>query len=252
MSFYYYYPMSLQGTGQTWYFMVSAPMAEVLEEAQSISMLTLIICIGVLLSSLLLIFIVVRITIRPLGILADIAKVIAGGDLHVAIRDESFGGEMKELSTSLKEMIASLLMNIDKAEAMSLDAQEQTKKAQAAMAEAEKARLAAENAKREGMLAAADQLENVVNIISSASEELSAQIEQSERGSSEQAARVAETATAMEEMNSTVMEVARNASAASDISGETRDGAENGARIVQGAVTAIQNVQEVSMALKAI
>ena len=111
-------------------------------------------------------------------------------------------------------------------------------------------RLAAENAKKEGMLAAADQLEDVVHILSSASTELSAQIEQSERGAAEQADRVAETATAMDEMNSTVMEVARNASAASDASAQTHFKAEEGAQIVREAVKGILDVQQVSLALK--
>lgn len=250
MSFYYYFPITLRNTGQTWYFMVSAPMNEVLEEARMISALTVGICAAVLACSLLLIFIVVRITVRPLGVLAEVAKVIAGGDLRVSIRDEGFGGEMKELSSSLKEMIASLITNIERAEAMSKDAREQASKAQEAMAEAEKARAAAENAKREGMLAAAGQLEDVVGIISSASENLSAQIGQSERGAAEQADRVGETATAMDEMNSTVLEVARNAGAASDISAETRSSAEKGSAIVQRAVDGIQSVQRVSLLLK--
>ena len=88
----------------------------------------------------------------------------------------------------------------------------------------EAAQQKAESAKREGMLDAAQKLEGVVEIISAASEKLSSQIEQSAHGSSEQAAMLDETATAMEEMNSTVLEVAKNAGKASDGAAATRAG----------------------------
>ena len=105
-------------------------------------------------------------------------------------------------------------------------------------------------AKRDGMLVVAERLEEVSNVVSSASTELAAQIEQSERGAAEQAARVTETATAMEEMNSTVLEVARNAGNASEVSASTREKAEHGAAEVQEVVGSIQGVQEASVALK--
>ncbi len=249
-SFFYYYPIHFSQSGQTWYFMVSAPLAEVLASAVSISHMTLIFCGVVLVLAFALIFIVVRFSVRPLGALAGVAREIAGGNLRAPIEDERFGGEVRELSSALKNMIASLLETLDRAEALSADARAQTLKAEEATREADAARQAAERAKRDGMLAAAGQLEDVVNIISAASEELSAQIEQSERGSAEQAARVGETATAMNEMNSTVTEVARNSSQASEISAQTRARAEEGARVVQDAVAGIQSVQAVSLALK--
>ncbi len=250
MSFYYYEPLHFDGTGQTWYFCVSAPLDEVLAEAASIRLMTMVFSAAVLLLALLVIFLVVRASVKPLGVLAGAAKEIAGGNLRVEIKDETFGGEVKELSSALKEMIASLLRNIAEAEQLSADAKAQAEKAQEATREAETMRHAAENAKREGMLAAAGRLEDVVSIISSASNQLSAQIEESERGSQEQASRVGETATAMEEMNSTVLEVARNAGAAADASARTKIQAEEGAVIVREAVSGIQNVQEVSLALK--
>ena len=129
-------------------------------------------------------------------------------------------------------------------------AQKATEEARLATQEAEAARRAAENAKREGMLAAAERLEGIVNIVSSASEQLSAQIEQSERGAAEQAARVAETATAMEEMNSTVLEVARNAGTAADVSTRTREMAATGSSVVNTAAQSIQTLQQQSLGLK--
>ena len=249
-SIYYYFPIKFELTGQTWYFCVSAPLAEVLDEANAISQMTIIISVVALLLLIPVCALVVRKSVRPLGILADAADEIAGGNLNVVINDQKFGGEVLDLSKAFKAMIASLLENINKAEQMSADAQAQAKRAEEAMHEAEAMRLAAENAKREGMLAAAERLQDVVSVVSSASEQLSAQIEESERGSQEQADRVAETATAMEEMNSTVLEVARSAGSAADGATHSKMKAEEGARIVRIAVEGIQNVQEVSLALK--
>ena len=251
LCFFYYSPIPLTLTGQTWYLVVCAPLNEVLADVAVIRSITIGISAGVLLLAMFVIFIVVRVSVKPLGYLADTAKEISKGNLDVQINDASFGGEIKELSTSLKEMITSLVENIDKAEAMSADAKEQAEKAQIAMREAEAAQKAAEGAKREGMLAAAAQLEDVVAIVSSASEQLSAQISHSEKGAAAQAASVAETATAMEEMNSTVLEVAQSASVASAVTNDTREKADQGSKVVQRAVESIQDVQEVAYAMKA-
>ena len=249
-SLYYYYPIYFQDTQQTWYMGVSAPEEEVYAEVDSIRTVTLVISLIVLALCLLLIVFIARITVAPLSVLADVSKEIAAGNLKVAIRDENFGGEVLDLSRSLKEMIASLLQHISKAEQMSRDAMERTEEAREAMRDAEEARRAAESARREGMLTAAGRLESVAGVVSAASRELSAKIAASEQGSAQQATLVGDTATAMEEMNSTVLGVARNAAIASDLSLETRNKAEEGAVIVQQAVSGIQNVQTVSMALK--
>ena len=249
-TFYYYYPVTFSTSGQTWFLCIAVPAEEFLAEARHISHIAIIISAAALLLSLLVVFLVVRSSVKPLSVLADAARDIAGGDLKVIIRDDSFGGEVKELSQAIRNMVISLLDTINRAEQLSLDAQAQTKISQEATKEAEAMRVAAENAKREGMLDAARRLEEIVGIIAGASESLSAQVEHSERSSQEQSARLSETVTAMEEMNRTVAEVARNASVASSVSANTKAKAEEGASIVLQAVRGIQNVQDVSNVLK--
>ena len=113
-------------------------------------------------------------------------------------------------------MVAALKQNISEARQKSEQAQKATEEATAAMSRAEEAARRAENAKREGMLAAADRLEGmVVKLSAPASTELSAQIEQSDRELPNPPKRLQEAATAMNEMNATVQEVARNAGSAS-------------------------------------
>ena len=97
--------------------------------------------------------------------------------------------------------------------------------------------------------AAAD-AEQISQSLSSAAEELSAQIEQSNRGAMEQRDRVAETSTAMEEMNATVLEVAKNAGLAAEDADSARDKAENGSRLVQQMIESAEGVREQADALK--
>ena len=147
-------------------------------------------------------------------------------------------------------MLEGLRRLFAESEQKTAEAKAAAEQAAQAAAEANQARSEAENARRDGMLAAARQLETVVEIVSSASAELSAQIEESEHGAERQAARMAETATAMEEMNATVLEVARNAGAAAEVSDAARQRAEAGAVVVEKAVTGIRKVREQSLSLK--
>ena len=101
-----------------------------------------------------------------------------------------------------------------------------------------------------GIVQAAERIEGVVEVITSASEELSAQVEQASRGADEQAQRVGETATAMEEMNATVLEVAKNAGNAAATSGQAKTQAEEGAAVVARVIAGIGEVQRLSLGLK--
>jgi methyl-accepting chemotaxis protein len=86
--------------------------------------------------------------------------------------------------------------------------------------------------------------------LSSASAELSAQVEQVSQGAEIQRDRIGETATAMEQMNATVLEVARNASSASESSGKARAEADQGAAVVEEAVRAIGQVHQSAMQMQ--
>ncbi len=94
------------------------------------------------------------------------------------------------------------------------------------------------------------ELEQVATIASSASEQLSAQIELSENGAQDQADRVATTATALEEMNATVLEIARNAGTTSDSASNVRSEASAGSESMQECVKAMHEVKEESLKLQ--
>jgi methyl-accepting chemotaxis protein len=75
---------------------------------------------------------------------------------------------------------------------------------------------------------AAGDANDVSSMVSSSAEELAAQVEQSNHGAEQQQQRTGEVAAAMEEMNATVLEVARNADNAAEMAEQVRDHAQRG------------------------
>ena len=96
----------------------------------------------------------------------------------------------------------------------------------------------------------ANQATDISNRMAAASEQLSAQVDEVSHGTDVQRDRAASTATAMEEMNATVMEVARSASDASQQAESTRGKAEEGFHLVHQVVTAIEEVNTAAMEMQ--
>ncbi len=105
-------------------------------------------------------------------------------------------------------------------------------------------------AKQATMLQVARDASEISDRVAAASEELAAQVEQISRGAEVQRSRVESTASAMTEMNSTVLEVARNAGQASEQSDGTRQKAEEGADLVNKVVSSINAVNTVAVTLQ--
>ena len=208
----------------------------------------IILIVAAILIAVILTLLLVRNTIRQLGKdpgeLNGIAHRVVEGDYNI---DD--GGKKLGVYGAIVEMVNALKQHIENARRESENAREQSAKAQEAMAQAEAASQEAQ-AKTEAMLVAADKLEQVGSVVSSASTELSAQIEQSDRGAAESAQRLSEAATAMNEMNATVQEVAKNAGSASAASADTKQKAEAGSQVVEKAVQSIGQVHQMSLELK--
>ncbi|WP_304085056.1 methyl-accepting chemotaxis protein [Maridesulfovibrio ferrireducens] len=100
------------------------------------------------------------------------------------------------------------------------------------------------------MLEVARQADEIADRVASSSEELSAQIEQVSQGAGVQQQRVSETATAMEEMNATVLEVAKNASLATEQSNKSKDKADEGAELVNRVVDSINQINDIARKLQ--
>ncbi|WP_316900981.1 methyl-accepting chemotaxis protein [Pseudodesulfovibrio indicus] len=93
------------------------------------------------------------------------------------------------------------------------------------------------------MLETATQADSVASMLSAASNELAAQVEQTTRGADRQKAMSAEVASAMEQMNATVLEIARNASEAARQAEQMRDNATHGGEVVMEVVDSIETLR---------
>ncbi|MGE4297476.1 MAG: methyl-accepting chemotaxis protein [Desulfovibrionaceae bacterium] len=186
----------------------------------------------------------------PMNQLVGFAAEVAAGDLNATVKDVGFKGEILRLKNSVESMVQSLKAKMGEAEEKSRQAEAEAERARKATEEADEARKMAESAKREGMLQAAEHLEGIVERLSSASEELSVQADEIHTGTDLQKQRLSETATSMEEMNATVLEVAQNAASASENADQAKHLAQDGESVVAQSMDAIKTVLDLAMELK--
>lgn len=215
----------------------------------AISLMTIGLIVAVLVGGLLA-WTLAHLITGPLRKSVDFAGMVAAGNLDRTL-DIHQKDEVGRLADALNSMVGTLSQRIRDAAAATEEAQRRQAEATRAMSEAEKARKEAEQAKRQGMLDAAARLESVVAGVSKASEELANQVRQASLGAQEQAARISETATAMEEMNSTVLEVARNAGTTAEASNQARDKAAAGSSEVQKVVAGMATINSGAEELRA-
>jgi len=103
--------------------------------------------------------------------------------------------------------------------------------------------------KQNTILRVAEHASIISDRVTTAAEELSAQVEQVSRGTELQRSRVESTASAITEMNSTVFAVARSAEQASGQSEQTKNKASDGSRLVNQVVQSIQLVNGITATL---
>ncbi|GAB6126406.1 methyl-accepting chemotaxis protein [Humidesulfovibrio idahonensis] len=204
---------------------------------------------GLVVALSVLVFLIVRMISRPIAKLSQMAGHIAGGDLN-ARTDEAFFGEMGTLQGAMEKMVVALRDKIGEAEKSTRLAEDEANVARAAVAEADEAKRQAAEATRAGLLQAAGKLRDVSQAISGATRELSARIDSSRQGSDLQKDRLNETATAMEEMNATVLTVAGNAGQAAEAADQAKQKAQDGADVVNNLVKAIKDVYAQAQGLK--
>ncbi len=177
------------------------------------------------------------------------AQAIASGKLDAELamtRKDDFG----RLGQSLRSMLEELKQKIRLSDEKTSLAESETVKANTAVREAEQATARAEASKTEGMRHAADMIAESVSVLSSTAQQLAGQVEAATQGARLQSQRAGETSVAMEEMNATVLEVARSASQAALTSEEARKQAEDGAKLVREAVKGIARVKAQAENLK--
>ena len=179
------------------------------------------------------------------GELQAVASRVAAGDYDI----NDAKGDNMGVYASIVAMVQALKTHIESAQRESQIAREQSAKANEALRQTEQANFEAQS-KTEALRIAAARLQEVAQVVNAATTRLAAHIEQSDKGAHEISGRLNEAASAMQQMNATVQEVAHNASVASQASTETRAKAEHGSEIVKRSLHSIDEVHKVSMELK--
>ena len=213
-----------------------------------LALVVILLCAGVMLiGGLLLSLFLGRSIVRPIWKLVAYAQEVSEGNLKDPTLKQK--DEVGQLAGTLGVMVNKLKKTIEKANMKAEEAYRKEEEANAARVSTESA-IREVKKKQKELQDVTFQLKGVVDVLSSASKEISIQIETSEKGATLQAKRINETATAMSEMSSSVLEVARNANVAAELSAEARTRAEEGSGIMNNAVESIYAVQKHSLMLK--
>ena len=200
-----------------------------------------------------------RTIIDRLAFLASHSQRIATGDMdacleiHERVDKRILGGRTDEI-TSLADALCTLVDNLKQkiieADQKTREAADEAARAGTCLAEAETAREAAGAARREGAAAAARTLEGVIARLGGACDALTGKVGEAKEGAQAQRASAAETSLAIGEMNSVVMEVAKNAGEAATTAAEARAKADEGSKTVLDLVSMIGAIREKAAALR--
>jgi len=186
--------------------------------------------------------------VSPLFRIRNYAQSVASGDL-----DASPEGQFSAELAVVKEAISAMVDNL---KAKMLEAAHQKDEAEAAKGKAEVAMDEAQQqeAKAGELLSKMQRIAGEASLIAeqvtSAADELSSQADQVSSGAEVQRERTTQTATAMEEMNATVLEVAQNSASSASSAQNAKDQAQEGATVVREASSAIREVYELTTTLK--
>lgn len=183
--------VSMTTTVNGWRIASVVEMAEVQESADAAIKLILMVSLALLVVLLIGAVLISRSVCNPLERIMRATRDIAQGKLDGLPEERQFSGELLALYRNLMDMVHQLLDWHEKARAETAEAQRLAAEAGEARKRAVEASRKAELARREGMLAAAAQLEQVVSVISTASDELAHNVEASSRSASHSADRLA-------------------------------------------------------------
>ena len=241
-----YAPIKVGKTAYPWSIALVIPMDKVKAQANTIAHNGMIISAVSIVILLAILFILASLISKPILKTAAYTCKVAEGNLDAEL-DINQADEIGSMADSLRSMVGELKNTILKTEDETRKAEEESAKAREATAEAEKARAKADMARTEGLHHAAGRVEMVLERVVSASEQMSVQSSQLLSGAEVQSDRITSTATAMEEMNATVLEIARNAADAAEASNGAQDKAKDGASVVDQSKNALsQTVSQVN------
>ena len=191
----------------------------------------------------LLAFLVIRSIGRPLGRMVAAVQAVARGELDTAFDSRTNTREIRILDANLAAMVGKLRDSLAESAARGREAEESQRRTEEALAQAREQEAAVQRLLSD-MREVAAGAQDFVRVMAGVCDDLSARVRDALAGAEEQSRRSGEVATATGQMNSTVLEVARNAGDAAEQAHETRERCRQGQDVVAGSVAAIGRVRE--------
>lgn len=185
----------------------------------------------------------------PLKESVDFASALAAGQLENTLQSRR-RDELGILAAALNSMVTTLRQKIDESKELARQAQVSESEALVAAQTAKDAQERAERVREEVLSQSAEQLENVVEVLSATSQELLTSIKQANQGASEQAQKMLAATEDVEHMTTSISHVASNAANAAQVAEHSRNKAGSGAAIVRQVIAEIADVRERAEALR--
>ena len=181
---------------------------------------------------------------------AAVARDVAAGRFEAVRVSCAAKGHDCGVMAAMADMAEKLRTSFTEVEAQKAAAEAKSEEAERHRRAAEEAVGQAEQARLQGLAEAAGRLEDLADAVARAGNALTDRVAQVNRGTTRQHERTADTATAMEEMNATVAEVAQNADRASESARAAREGAREGLAATDEVARSIDRVRQLSAGLK--
>jgi methyl-accepting chemotaxis protein/hemerythrin len=225
-----------------------AMMQKESESRVSALLVSQLICVG--LGILILLVVLYNLNSKlttPLHNLKAYARAVADGEYKAEITGQ-YTEELLDLKNAIVTMVGNLEENMTQVEIRGREAEKSAAEAKQAVARANEQQAQVREL-LDTMNRAASKASGISRDVAASVAQLATQVDEVNHGTDVQRDRMAETATAMEEMNATVLEVARNASSAAESADRARANAKTGAEGVRAAVLSIDAIKDQILAL---
>lgn len=242
-------PMQPGNTIEKWAVALSIPKQVILAPVDTMTMGLIAGSVLAFLIAILFIYKLSSVIANPIILTSQTVTALASGNLEArcSVQSKDEIGTMQHAVNNLGE---TLERNEQRFKTNMEEIQTHSAEAREAMIAAEKAQQEAEHAHRSGQLTAAEQLGTVVETLGHVSRELYEQITSTASDVTIQSERNRELGTAMEEMNCTILEVAKNTNEAATNSDKVYEEATSGMKGISESIATVQDVHSHTEQLK--
>lgn len=227
----------------TWAILGTIRAKEALAPAKELKWAVFVLGAGLLTLVVVLTFLILRWELlNPFKILQGFAREVSEGNLEAKITKQ-LRPELGKVHFAIVQMVENLKAKMQEADKRAVEASISEQKATKAMQAAQEHEQALKSMLND-LNQVAGQASQITDQVKEMSSELTAQMHLVSQGSEEQKNKALQTSSAIAQMNASVLEIAHNTSQAADNAGQAKQMAEKGQEVVQGLISAIQDVYD--------